>query len=214
MSGDNKIQEEETGDETYELSQNIDQDMLRGQLAAPKKSSSSSKAANLSNLDILKSWFAGKDEINGTGKAYGDMLAWLKKDKDLKIFACTVFYEKPIEFLSKGETKTGKGDSKPVDSRVLNYLPIHSDETLVQNRSVEKYGVFIKVNFTMVKRVALYGAEHTNNPKSLEWVRRYGGKPSAITIESIKGNDETKRIKWETVIRFRAEMTNYKPQKN
>jgi hypothetical protein len=178
------------------------------------KTVSAKASSKLSNLDLLKTWFAGKDEINGSGKAYGDMLAWLKKDKDLKIYTCTVFYEKPIEFLAKGETKTGKGDSKPVDSRVLRYLPIHDDKMLAANRSIEKYGVFIDVNFTMVKRVALFGAEHTNNPKSLEWVKRYGGKPSAITIDSIKGNDETVKIKWETVIRFRAEMTNYKPQKS
>jgi hypothetical protein len=168
----------------------------------------------MTTFDLLVNWFAGKDEINGGSKGYGDMLNWLKKNRDQKIYVCTVFYEKPIEFLARGQTRSGKGDGRPVDANLLQFLPQHNDHELTANRSAEKYGVFINVNFTMVKRVALYGAEHTTNPKSLEWVKRYGGKPSTIVHDSIKGNDETKRIKWETIIRFRAEMGNYRPTKN
>jgi len=160
----------------------------------------------ISLSELITSWFNGKDEINGKGDGYKAMLNWLKDNRDAKIQVCTVFAEKPIQFLATGKTKSNKGDGVAVDDALLQYLPLHDNEDLVAARDAAKYGSFVRVNFTMVKRVALYGAEFTNLPASIDWVKRYGGKPSVVQRTSLKGNEDTIRIKWESITRFRNEL--------
>jgi hypothetical protein len=172
--------------------------------ASAIKPETSIKRVTLSELIVT--WFNGKDEINGKGDGYKAMLNWLKENRDAKIQVCTVFAEKPIQFLATGKTKSNKGDGVAVNDALLQYLPLHEDEELVIARDVAKYGSFIKVNFTMVKRVALYGAEYTNIPASIDWVKRHGGKPSVVQRASLKGTEETIRIKWESITRFRNEL--------
>jgi len=170
----------------------------------------------LSDQDTLEDFvllFNGKDSIAGTGVGFEMMKTFLKDHPKRKIHACMVFYEKPIAFLSQGKAKKNKGDGKKLTKRVLEYLPLHSEEELKKmgdRNSNDKFGEFSKVNMTMVRRVALYAAEKKleNIPIVKSWLLKYGGVPSSLKADSkcfAKMNDKTKEIKLDGILKFVSE---------
>jgi len=163
--------------------------------------------------DFLK-LFNGKEGIAGKSQGYDDAVEWLEEGHaKRKIFTCIIFYEKPVEFLATGKTKTsGKGDGKKVEDKLAEYLPHHegSLQKEVAERDPKRYGVFAKVNFTMVRRVALLALQKgwaEDNTRHL-WEVAYGGRPMAINFDNAKWHSmakETREIKEEGIRAFQDE---------
>jgi hypothetical protein len=178
-----------------------------------KNKQTSSAPADLVDDEFIK-FFNGKEGIAGKAKGYDDAVEWLEDGAHKrKIFTCIVFYEKPIEFLSSGKTKDGKkGDGKKVDDKLINYLPMHAGELQeeVAAREIKKFGAFAKVNFTMVRRIALLALQKgwAEEGMAKQWEVAYGGTPMKITFDNSKWNgmaDETKKIKQEGIQMFKDE---------
>jgi hypothetical protein len=138
--------------------------------------------------------FKGKDTISGRSAGYNAVKVWLEKgNRQKKMFTCLVFYEKPIQFLATGQTaekegKTAKGDGEKVASSLTEFLPLHEESTLsdLEARTEAKYGAFKRVNFSMVRRVALLSVQKAwlVNPLVDQWIQRYGGRPSVVNYSN------------------------------
>jgi hypothetical protein len=163
--------------------------------------------------DFLK-LFNGKEGIAGKQQGYDDAVDWLEEGHaKRKIFTCIVFYEKPVEFLATGKTKSsGKGDGKKVEDKLAEYLPMHEGplQKEVAERDPKRYGVFTKVNFTMVRRVALLSLQKgwAEDDTRHQWEVAYGGRPTAINFDNAKWHSmqkETREIKQEGIKAFQDE---------
>jgi len=156
--------------------------------------------------------FNGKEQIGGAAEGYDRAHKFLKHaDGERRALTCLVFYEKPVQFLATGKTKSGeKGDGTAVDKSVLSYLPQHSDDTRPTSRNSLKFGEFSNVNFAMVRRVALLAIEYELLPKKYidQWKSNYGGSPSEVSFSGGKWsqmNPETWTIKKEGIRKFQME---------
>jgi len=159
--------------------------------------------------------FNGKDSISGRALGYQQAKAWLDQgDKVRKMLTCLVFYEKPIQFLATGRTAGGKGDGNHVDVQLVRYLPQHDATTEgdLLDRLDTKFGAFKRVNFSMVRRVALLAVqkEWIQGNHTRQWVQAYGGRPSQVQYDSSKWmgmTTESFRIKREGIVAFVEDRT-------
>jgi hypothetical protein len=160
--------------------------------------------------------------VSGRSEGYRNVKTWLESgNRARKMYSCIVFYEKPIQFLSTGRTsekenKPAKGDGVKVENNVLDYLPVHTDATLTDlaARTDTKYGTFKKVNFSMVRRVALLAIQKgwLQHERIEEWKNCYGGIPTQITYTATswdKMSDETLRIKKMGIQQFVEDRTHW-----
>jgi len=167
------------------------------------------------------SLFKGKDEISGSGEGYRLALRWLASDPDSftkKTTTCLIFHEKPASFLITGTSKAGSGDGVAVNPALIQYLPSHDDdEDIPRNkRTGELWHAFRRVNFSMVRRVALLSLENEWLPKKHydQWVDRYGGKPTKLDLEApiFKAMaEETRRIRYQQLKQFRKDQHYWEP---
>jgi hypothetical protein len=160
--------------------------------------------------------FHGKDQVSGHGEGYTLAYNWLKEQKNKRktMFSCLIFYEKPIQFLAHGRTRNGKGDGEAVDKSILKYLPqldASQIKDLEKEREHDKYGAFINVNFTMVRRIALMTVEMSwlVDPIVPQWTKGYGGIPTMYNLRAPKfikmKKRETLDIKVGHLEEFKAE---------
>jgi hypothetical protein len=155
--------------------------------------------------------FNGKEQIGGSQQAYLQIREFLNQGAATrKMVTCLIFYEKPVQFLATGRTRAGSGDGIAVNGDLLRYLPQHDDENAYRERTEAKFGLFRKVNFTMVRRIALLALEYDRLPRDMlrSWEAAYGGKPRTLDFSIgrwTQMDEETRRIKREGINRFRSE---------
>lgn len=150
---------------------------------------------NLTNEEF-ESLFAGKYDVAG-GEDYESAVQFVTNhEQSLRVAqTCMVFFTKPIDFLVTGKTLSDKGDGRPVDDRVLNYLPLHKEKPKCSAKWRENKK-FERLNLQMIRRIALLSFQYGHSKDDLvkQFRDRYG-KPTDLAVEE---NDlvesETKRI--------------------
>lgn len=166
--------------------------------------------------------FNGKETISGHALGYEQAYKFIYEEEgevcQKRMFSCVLFFEKPIQFLATGKTKKGKGDGKAVDKKLLEYLPILSDDEIAlfeKPRDKKKFGAFICVNFTKVRRVALLAVEKNwlKHDVVNQWIKGYGGRPTMYQtyapkwtkMDSTQTGSEQREIKIKMLEEFKSE---------
>jgi hypothetical protein len=125
----------------------------------------------------------------------------------------------PIPFLFAGRTKSGKGDGNAIDERLAKLLPMLSDEdarsvneSLAARAKAGFKKAFIRVNVSMVRRIAMISTEYLDRSfsRSLEGYFNAWGAPSSLLNESSLSivripSEETKEIKLQQLMSHQAE---------
>lgn len=158
------------------------------------------------------SLFNGKFEVSGTGKGWEDALAWLGKDGNTlrKAMSCIMLFVHPLRYVEAGMIKTATGEIKRADETfqgydksLLSFLPKLENLDSIKN-SERREAAFGKVNFSMVKRVALMTLEVLPNISVVhQWTKKHKGRPSTCPLPT--EGSESARITREVLLTFRAE---------
>jgi hypothetical protein len=166
------------------------------------------------------SLFNGKDQVSGHAEGYRQAHEWIKEggNQQRKMFACVIFFEKPVQFLATGRTRvTNKGDGTGVNQDIIRYLPSLTQElknALPVPRSPEKYGAFIDVNFSKVKRVAMLAIQKQwlNHALVDQWIKGYGGLPTEYNLLApkwVKMDHDTRLIKQQILEELKSEQSTW-----
>jgi hypothetical protein len=184
--------------------------------------------------DAFISLFSGKIAVLGNDTCWRETYNWLKHGSDgkrvivrKKLATCLQLFIQPPEYLSQGETRSGKGDKKKIDAALLKFMPklSASNKGDVVDGS-RRTDLFKDVNFAMAHRVALIALQIFGKDWSWTkgWVVKYGGKPSEITKDDIlmacnaanfdEGQEnnagETAEILWKKIKAFQDQKVYWK----
>jgi hypothetical protein len=171
--------------------------------------------------------FKGKFDVSNKGLCYRLLLNWLAEGDGMKkAMTCLVFYSKPLVFLATGKTRAKKnvngevviparGDGRPVDDKVLHFLPHLAKEQLdemdkhpvaTESAIIRRNGKFKTVNFSMVRRCALLAAEHLPAEDLVkQWIRVHGGRPMSVNLSSWDVSNETSKIRAEQILELQMD---------
>ena len=168
-------------------------------------------------MDEIYSLMNGFDSLFGTGEG------WIKAkdfmDESVKngtIDALTeiaiVFLSKPRSILITGCNSKGKQiTEKMIDPKLATFLPSLSDEQLLEmGKSRDNFGSFSKVNFTMVRRVAILALDNMLFAGKVKqsWLDHFGNTPSNLDLNSdvvlnMKGGAKTVEIFSSVIMDYR-----------
>lgn len=159
--------------------------------------------------------FSGKFDVSLKGMGYQRDAEFLSAHKDpyMVICACMVFFSKPKAFLVTGRTKSGQGDGKGVNLKLLELLPTKEPSEDPGKQAAWRasaHGAWATVNVSSVRRIALMAFEKLpaeGHPLVRQFHVSRGGRPSTCPLptEAESEVNETRRIFRETILHFRAE---------
>jgi hypothetical protein len=195
-------------------------------MSGTKQSVSSGQNAGF-NADFLRI-IAGKDDIFGGSAKYESVQQFLASQgpgNSLSVYgAAILFYEKPLQFLSKGSTKHSSDLSKAIDKGILRWVPKMSDEQKTEaakgptgqgfQSRLLRNGDFGTVNKTSIRILSLLfyhdivssGKDVSSIKIFNQFILKYGKKPIPEVIKDLlQKGDETSRIKAEGMEQFWAE---------
>lgn len=162
-------------------------------------------------IEELSELFSGRDVMTVKGQGVADAKKWIEGDKaHLKAYACTVFYEKPLRYVIRGQKTKDGSTANSLDPKIAKYLPmLDPDQTVGEKR--KEYGPFARVNMSRIRNVALLNAEYGIYHKTTadNWRARYGGKPSELNFDNnfwIGMLEESRSIKKGGIEKFNEEL--------
>lgn len=148
--------------------------------------------------------FTGKYDV-ACGENYEEAVEFVSQHKQSLRVAqtCMVFFSKPIDFLVTGKTNADKGDGRPVDDRLLEYLPKHKEKPTCSAKWRENKK-FELLNVQMIRRIALLSFQYGHSKDKLvsQFWTKYG-RPTDLASEAIEQNEhKTKEILREACVKF------------